>query len=72
MYMLFFLRSILKAERQAVNSIIQGSAAEVAKKAMLQVDEAIYLANLQDNIRLVLHEHDELIYEVNLLINFLI
>ncbi|KAK4474495.1 hypothetical protein MN116_001644 [Schistosoma mekongi] len=56
--------AVIKAERQAVNSIIQGSAAEIAKLAMLAVDEAISSANIPGYARLVLHEHDELIYEI--------
>ncbi|KER31187.1 hypothetical protein T265_02512 [Opisthorchis viverrini] len=56
--------SIAKAERQAVNTVIQGSAAEIAKAAMLEVDEVLMSNDWHDNCRLVLHEHDELVYEV--------
>lgn len=55
-----------QAERQAVNSTIQGSAADIAKKAMIIVER-----NIQEKFKaskkrpkLVLHLHDELIYEV--------
>ncbi|KAL5107880.1 DNA polymerase theta [Taenia crassiceps] len=52
-----------KAERQAVNSMIQGSAADIVKLAMQRVELALEReANL--SCRLVLHLHDELIYEV--------
>ncbi|XP_057670465.1 DNA polymerase theta isoform X1 [Diorhabda carinulata] len=55
-----------QAERQAVNTIIQGSAADIVKKAMLKIDldlrEVFHKAKSKPN--LVLHLHDELIYEV--------
>jgi len=50
------------AERVAVNTRIQGSAADVVKIAMLQVDRAISRADL--GARLLLQVHDELILEV--------
>ncbi|CAH8581327.1 unnamed protein product [Schistosoma turkestanicum] len=56
--------AVVKAERQAVNSIIQGSASEIAKIAMLAVDEAIHSSNIPGYAHPVLHEHDELIYEI--------
>ncbi|CAH8648968.1 unnamed protein product [Heterobilharzia americana] len=56
--------AVMKAERQAVNSIIQGSAAELAKLAMLAVDEALHCTQIPGYASIVLHEHDELIYEV--------
>ncbi|KAF5402490.1 hypothetical protein PHET_04083 [Paragonimus heterotremus] len=57
--------SVAKAERQAVNTIIQGSAAEISKAAMLAVDTKLASVGQLENCRLVLHEHDELVYEVN-------
>nr|CUU98975.1 hypothetical transcript [Hymenolepis microstoma] len=55
--------SLLKVERQAVNSIIQGSAADITKLAMERVDSA--LRREKDiTAHLVLHLHDELIYSV--------
>ena len=45
--------------RQAVNAVIQGSAADLIKKAMIDVDAA-----LPEGARLVLQVHDELIVEV--------
>ncbi|VDP52927.1 unnamed protein product [Schistosoma curassoni] len=57
--------AVIKAERQAVNNIIQGSASEIAKIAMLAVDQAIHSSNIPGYAHLVLHEHDELIYEVS-------
>lgn len=50
------------AERQAVNTTIQGSAADIAKAAMCAVDK---ITNLDvDKPRLILQMHDELVYEV--------
>uniref|UniRef100_A0A1I8PUM1 DNA-directed DNA polymerase n=1 Tax=Stomoxys calcitrans TaxID=35570 RepID=A0A1I8PUM1_STOCA len=58
-----------QAERQAVNSTIQGSAADIAKSAILRMEKNItkYRTKLgiePEAVRLVLHLHDELIFEV--------
>ncbi|MDR3199827.1 MAG: DNA polymerase I [Spirochaetales bacterium] len=50
------------AERVAVNTPIQGSAADIVKLAMLRVDAALREKNLAS--RLLLQVHDELIFEV--------
>ncbi len=53
-----------KAERQAVNSTIQGSAADIAKLAMLEMDKCLrQRGHTWKNVNLVLHVHDELVYE---------
>lgn len=54
-----------RAERQAVNSRLQGSAADIIKLAMIGMDDAIK-SNYNDvgNSRLLLQIHDELIFEV--------
>ncbi|XP_025417440.1 DNA polymerase theta-like isoform X2 [Sipha flava] len=51
-------------ERQAINTIIQGSAADITKIAMIKVDKAVNLSLLSQHIHLVMHLHDELIFEV--------
>ncbi|XP_061713786.1 DNA polymerase nu-like [Cydia pomonella] len=51
-----------QAERQAVNFIVQGSAADLCKKAMVAVQRR--LESTQVNCRLVLQIHDELVWEV--------
>ena len=49
------------AERIAVNTPVQGSAADIVKKAMIAVSEA--LAKTKSPARLLLQVHDELIFE---------
>ena len=49
-------------ERAAVNSIIQGSAADILKKAMIDVSTHY---KQRDDVKLLLNVHDELIFEIN-------
>lgn len=50
-----------QAERQAVNSRIQGSAADICNRAMLKVESDPVLRRL--GVRMLLQIHDELIFE---------
>ncbi len=50
------------AERMALNAPIQGSAADIIKVAMLNVDEALTASSLSS--RMLLQVHDELVFEV--------
>lgn len=52
------------AERMAINAPIQGTQADLTKRAMVQVDEYIAKQGLQDRAFLLLQIHDELIAEV--------
>lgn len=52
------------AERNAVNAPIQGSAADVIKVAMVQVDQALKSAGLKS--RMIMQVHDELVFDVPL------
>lgn len=53
-----------QAERQAINTMIQGSAADIAKNAMVLVERNFANETIKPVPRLVLHLHDELLYEV--------
>ncbi len=50
------------AERMAVNTVIQGSAADLIKRAMVDVDGS--LAKGPASARMILQVHDELVFEV--------
>jgi DNA polymerase-1 len=52
----------MASERMAVNSVVQGTAADMIKKAMLDVDAGLSEAGL--GAKLLLQVHDELVFEV--------
>jgi DNA polymerase I len=49
-------------ERAAINARLQGSAADIIRRAMIRMDEA--LANNKLNAQMLLQVHDELVFEV--------
>src|SRR5262249_39580392 len=50
-----------EAERIAINTVIQGSAADLIKKAMIEVDRRLRNSGLK--ARMLLQIHDELVFE---------
>ena len=50
------------AERLAVNTVIQGSAADLIKVAMINIHKKIETENLP--VKLILQVHDELVFEL--------
>lgn len=67
---MYFVHILEHAERQAINSTIQGSAADIAKSAILRIEKNIekYRDKLgitsAKAVRFVLHIHDELVFEL--------
>ena len=52
------------AERAAINAPMQGTAADIIKKAMLAVDEWLQ-ANDDPRIQMTMQVHDELVFEIH-------
>lgn len=52
-----------QAERMAINAPIQGTQADLTKLAMKQIDDFIKNNKYENDIRLLLQVHDELVYE---------
>jgi DNA polymerase-1 len=57
-----FIRSI--AERAAINAPIQGTEADVIKWAMVKIADWVKEEKLEDEVRMLLQVHDELLFEI--------
>eukprot|EP01035_Chromulina_nebulosa_P000178 gene178-267_t len=51
-------------ERAAINAPIQGSAADIIRRAMIKIEPVLAAAGLGARVRMLLQVHDELIFEV--------
>ncbi len=51
------------AERTAINAPMQGSAADIIKRAMLAVDA--WLRSDQPQLKMLMQVHDELVFEIH-------
>ncbi len=53
-----------QAERMAINAPIQGTSADIIKRAMVEADEMIRAEGMAEQAYLLLQVHDELVYEI--------
>ena len=52
------------AERAAINAPMQGTAADIIKKAMININSEI-IKSYNEDIKMVMQVHDELVFEIN-------
>ncbi len=52
------------AERMAINHPVQGTAADLMKMAMIEIDKEIKNQKWEDEVKMILQVHDELVFEV--------
>jgi len=55
---------VAQEERQALNAPIQGTSADIIKKAMILTDERLKKEGLNEEAPLLLQIHDELVFEI--------
>lgn len=55
---------VSQAERMAINMPIQGTEADFLKMAMVQVHDLVHKENVEEQVKLLLNVHDELLFEV--------
>jgi len=55
---------VAQAERIAINMPIQGTAADLIKKAMIKISDMIAKNFKNDEVRMLLQVHDELLFEI--------
>lgn len=51
-------------ERMAVNAPIQGTSADIIKVAMVQIDSWVKEQGLENEVKMILQIHDELVFEI--------
>ncbi|MEK9184511.1 MAG: DNA polymerase [Patescibacteria group bacterium] len=54
-----------QAERMAINAPIQGTQADIIKRAMVEVDTMLRKEGKREDAHLLLQVHDELVYEIH-------
>lgn len=52
------------SERAAINAPLQGSAADIIRKAMINISEYIKEKKLQNEVKMIIQVHDELVFEI--------
>ncbi len=55
---------ISQAERMAINMPIQGTEADFLKLSMIKIHDLVHAEKAEDNVRLLLNVHDELLFEI--------
>jgi len=54
-----------RGERMAINMPVQGTQADIIKKAMINIDEQLKYGFSAEEVKMVLQVHDELLFEVS-------